>query len=203
MNATLVIMPGSPALVPQLAPRDTAGARLLKALRLVFEEELAGNSRSINLVGSRDQAWFTQHAGNLRAWGAPSVQVSDGNYLPEILQRVALGSFEQRVDGVRDRLEVIGLEAVTVLALDGPTGLTARAPSALIPGAQKIDGWCQSLLSGELEHVPSKEMLIDASLREPQLWLDLAALVSQAKSTQLIDTDDTHGVGRYVARWTF
>lgn len=203
VNATLIIMPGSPALVPELAPADAAGARLLASLRAVFEAELANDDRPIELVGSRDEAWFTKHAGNLRAWGAPSVQVSDGHYLPEILQRVALGGFESRVTHVRDRLGSVNDNTVTVLALDGPTGLTTRAPSALVPGASNIDAWCHSLLSGKPGEVPSTSTLIDASLREPQLWLDLSAVATEASTAQLLDSDDTHGVGRYVARWTF
>ncbi|ANE05346.1 hypothetical protein ccrud_08400 [Corynebacterium crudilactis] len=196
-------MPGSPALVPQLAPADTAGARLLGAVREVFAAELGNNEHAVELIGSQDAAWFTGHSGSLRAWGAPSVTVAAGYYLPEILQRFALGSFEQRVASVRDHLGELAADTLSVLALDGPTGLTVRAPSALVSGADAADAWCRSVLSGAPREIPTKQMLFDASLREPQLWLELAALVPAVKRAELIDIDDTHGVGRYVARWTF
>lgn len=201
MNATLIIMPGSPALVPHLAPADTVGAHLLAQVRHLLDQELQGNDRPIALVSSRAQDWFTAHTGSLRAWGAPEVQVSAGNYLAEIVQRFALGEYENRVISVRDRLEEINPEALTLLALDGPTGLTQRAPSALVPGALEADQWCRDVLAGTTSEIPTASSLIDASLREPQLWLDLASTSTRCAEAVLLESDLSFGVGRYVARW--
>ncbi|ALC06133.1 hypothetical protein CDES_08705 [Corynebacterium deserti GIMN1.010] len=201
VNATLIIMSGSPALIPEMAPADKAGARLLHATRRAVGECI--DARDVELVGSQSDQWYTAHTGSLKAWGAPEIEVSGGHHLAEIVQRYVLGSFESRVANTRGKLGEINPFALTLVSVDGPTGLTARAPSALVPGAQEMDAWCRTMLQGSPGQVPSKKSLIDASVREPDLWLELATLAPHVIDAELVDADDTHGVGRYLARWTF
>lgn len=201
MKATLIFMPSSPALVAELAPQDHAGQRLMATLKEVLSQELNAHNWPIELVGSRDQQWFSAHTGSLRAWGAPQVQVGAGNYLAEILQRYVLGDAQERVRNVGEGVASISPETLTLVALDGPTGLTPRAPSSLVPGAPAIHQWCQEVLRGSATP-RTAQALFDASLREPQLWLDLYELLPLVESAELLEVDESLGVGRYVARWT-
>ncbi|MFP7364656.1 hypothetical protein SFC07_02565 [Corynebacterium callunae] len=201
MKATLIIMPSSPALVAELAPQDHAGQRLVSTLKSVLTQELKAHNWPIELIGSRDPQWSTSHSGSLKAWGAPQVKVGAGNYLAEILQRYVLGEAQERVVSVAGEATSISAETLTLVALDGPTGLTPRAPSSLVPGAPAAHQWCQQLLQGKAEP-RTAQALFDASLRDPALWLDLYQLLPLVESSELLDVDDTLGVGRYVARWT-
>lgn len=202
MKTTLIIMPGSPALIGGLAPADTAGAQLLCQVRALFSEYLSGGETPVELVGSRADAWYTAHTGSLRAWGAPQVQVGGGNHLPELLQRYALGAFGHRVRAVGENLSSISPGVLTVVALDGSTGLTPRAPSSLLDGAAGVDQWCRALLSGSQPGTRAAGELIDAGVREPHLWLELLRLSERVRSAELVAADTSHGVGRYVAVWT-
>ncbi|WP_293951225.1 hypothetical protein [uncultured Corynebacterium sp.] len=202
MKTTLIIMPGSPALVGELAPADAVGATLLQQIRSLFGQYLAGNNLPVDLVGSRADAWHTAHPGSFRAWGAPQIQLSGGSHLPELIQRYALGDeLEPRVRAVGENLALISAGALTVVALDGSTGLTPRAPSSLVAGAADVDQWCRNLLAGEPDSM-SEEELAAGAVREPGLWLELAQLVRKVESAELIAADTSHGVGRYVAVWT-
>ena len=197
MSANLIVMPASPALVVELAPDDTAGARLLRSVRTLLT---AGDNRDIHLVGSRDPRWRTGVTGSFRAWGAPQVTVGAGHHLPELVQRYVLGGHADRITDTRGTLGTPDPAVLTVVAIDGSAGLTPRAPLALIDTADGADRWCRAVLSGE---EPAEEMdaasLRDAGVREPDRWLDLAALTPRQAS--LRDADTTHGVGRYVAGW--
>lgn len=202
MKTTLIIMPGSPALVGELAPADAVGATLLQQIRSLFGQYLAGNNLPVDLVGSRADAWYTAHPGSFRAWGAPQIQLGGGSHLPELIQRYALGDeFEPRVRAVGENLASISAGALTVVALDGSTGLTPRAPSSLVAGAADVDQWCRNLLAGEPDSMSAEELAAGA-VREPGLWLELAQLVGKVESAELIAADTSHGVGRYVAVWT-
>ena len=202
VKTTLIIMSGSPALVGELAPLDSAGAHLLEQVRILFNAHLDATDIPVDLVGSRAPGWHTAHTGSFRAWGAPQVQVGGGNHLPELVQRYALGRFADRVRGVRDNLASISADALTVVALDGSTGLTQRAPSSLVEGAAEADGWCRALLGGDRPVARTEQELVDAAVREPQLWLELAGLADRVETAELIAADTFHGVGRYVAVWT-
>lgn len=198
MNVNLVVMPGSPALVPELSPGDAAGTGLLRALRTLLIDAAAVHRR-IELVGSRDQAWYTALAGSLRAWGAPEVNVGMGHYLPELVQRYALGEAASQVTDVRGSLGQIDPGVLTLLALDGSAGLDPRAPLADLPAAPAVDQWCRAVLAGQRPAVKSAEELCAAGVIEPASWLELAAL--QPRSAELIQADTTLGVGRYLAGW--
>lgn len=204
MKATIIIMPGSPAMFPELAPGDQVGHALLAQVRALLEEELADETRYVELIGSRADSGYTGHRGSLRAWGAPDLRAGAGHHLPEILQRLALGPGESRVRGVRGEVASISAGVTSLIALDGPTGLTPRAPSALVAGAAAADTWCRTLLAGTAPAQLTGPELVDASLREPGLWLELAALAARTPpaSAELLAADTSLGVGRYVARWT-
>lgn len=200
----MLVMPGSPALVAPLAPRDEAARRLCALARRTARKY---EGLPVHLVGSRDPRWFTAHTGSFRAWGAPQVRVGGGNYLPELVMRYVLDAAE--VVEARDRLGHPREGVLTVVALDGSAGLTPRAPLSLLDGASWADQWCRDLLAGR--HRPGertgKEMgeeadagrLRAAGVIEPALWCELAALTP--RHACLVDADATAGVGRYVAEW--
>ena len=186
VRPNLWIVPGSPALA--LSPDDAASLRLLQATRA-----LAGTAdgRAIDIVCSLADQWHTAHTGSFAAWGGPQITVRGGNHLGELVARFALGDPEVRE--VRGDIGTPDPKAVTVVVLDGPAGLTPRAPLALVDGAPEYhQRLCRWLDGGEPE-------VVDKHLPEPALWHELAAL--QPHEARLIDHDDTLGVGRYVAEW--
>lgn len=192
VSTNLVVMPAGPALVRELAPRDTAGQRMVAQLRSLVD---ATGDRPVHLVGSRSPRWETGVEGSFRAWGAPQVQVGAGHHLPELVQRYMLGERATRVTEVRADLGQPDPEALTLVALDGSAGLTERAPLALLPQAAAADTWCRDLLAGrEVGELPP-----ESGILEPELWLELAALAP--RRAELVDSDIGHGVGRYVAAW--
>ena len=141
VSTNLVVMPAGPALVRELAPRDTAGQRMVAELRSLVD---ATGDRPVHLVGSRSPRWETGVEGSFRAWGAPQVQVGAGHHLPELVQRYMLGERATRVTEVRADLGQPDPEALTLVALDGSAGLTERAPLALLPQAAAADTWCRT-----------------------------------------------------------
>ncbi|MBF4546721.1 hypothetical protein IRY31_01305 [Corynebacterium afermentans subsp. lipophilum] len=187
MRPNFWIVPGSPALA--LSPSDEASQRLVKAVRT-----LAGTAdgRAIDIVCSLDDRWRTAHSGSFAAWGGPEITVRAGNHLGELVARFALGDPEVRQ--VRGVIGTPDPEAVTVVVLDGPAGLTQRAPLALVDGAQEY----HQRLCGWLDGGQPK--VVDKQLLEPALWHELAAL--RPREARLLDHDDTLGVGRYVAEWS-
>lgn len=201
MTVNLLMMPAGPALVTELAPGDTTGARLLAEVRKIISSTPAGTA--IELVGSRATRWQTAVAGSFQAWGAPQVSVGAGHYLPELVQRYALGARAQDIVSVRAELGQPNPDALTLVALDGSAGLTARAPLSLLDGAQESDAWCRSVLSAQgsatLTPPMDEKDLFKAGVLEPSLWLELTQLRPQ--SAELFAADTTLGVGRYVAGW--
>ena len=201
MTVNLVVMPAGPALVRELAPADSVGEQLLAEVRqLVSTARAAVPDQPIHLVGSRDARWATALTGSLAAWGAPQVRVGGGNHLPELVQRYALGTHVERVAQARGTLGTINPQALTIVAIDGSAGLTARAPLALLDDAPAADTWCRQVLTG---HPPQDgrdaSSLRGAGVLEPGLGLELAAL--RPRRARLIAADTTLGVGRYVAGW--
>ena len=194
MSHRLIIMPSSPALVPELAPADAAGRKLRRAL-----EQLLIGDTIIDLVGSRDQRWYTAHAGSFAAWGAPQVRVGGGHYLAELVPRSVLGP-HARVRETRDCLEPVAADATTVLAIDGSAGLTERAPLSLLETAADTDRWCRALLAGEEGAFRHADELLAGGIVEPDLWIQLHKLLTSSDwSCRLVAADTTLGVGRYVA----
>lgn len=186
------VVPGSPALVSELAPRDAAGGELVRTIR-----RLAGHdARPIHIVGSQDGRWRTEHTGSFRAWGAPQVTVGEGNYLAELVARYVLGDSAARVTESRSTIAPLDPEALTVVVVDGSAGLTQRAPLALVDGAPEVHEQMARFLAGAAQ-LP--EELAEHGVVEPALWHELAAL--DAANQQLIAHDAADGVGRFIATW--
>ncbi|KGF25090.1 hypothetical protein CJ203_07090 [Corynebacterium tuscaniense] len=188
----VLIIPGSPALVPELAPRDDAGRKLVSAIRALIEND----ARPIHIVGSRDSRWYTQHTGSFAAWGAPQVNVGRGNYVAELVARYCFGPAVARVTDSRGTLKPFDPEVLTIVVLDGSAGLTQRAPLALIEGAEATHEQMARFLDGKAT-LPKD--LAKHGVIEPALWEELAA--QPAKNEQLIVADASLGVGRFVATW--
>ena len=186
--SNLWIVPGSPALVAELSP-DPASRRLAGVVRQLAA---TAGERPIDIVCSLDERWRTAVTGSFQAWGAPNTCVRSGNHVAELVARYALGDPEVR--GVRGTIGEIDRDAVTVVVIDGPAGLTPRAPLALIDGAPELHERLKRWLGGGGPEVVDKQ-----SVLEPALWEELATV--RAERARLIDHDDTLGVGRYVAEW--
>lgn len=186
--SNLWIVPGSPALVAELSP-DPASRRLGGAVRQLAA---TAGERPIDIVCSLDDRWRTGITGSFQAWGAPNTRVRSGIYLGELVARYALGDPEVRA--VRGTIGELDRDAVTVVVVDGPAGLTQRAPLAFIDGAPELHERLKRWLGGGGPEVVDKQ-----SVLEPALWDELATV--RAQKARLIDHDDTLGVGRYVAEW--
>lgn len=194
VSINLVVMPAGPALVPDLAPADVVGRRIVAAVRSLVD---AAGARPIHLVGSRSPRWETGAAGSFRAWGAPQVEVGTGRHLPELVQRHVLGERADRIGSVRGELGVPDPAALTLVAVDGSAGLTPRAPLTLLERGPEADQWCRDLLTGN--GTTDSGFLEEAGVLEPELWRELATLSPQR--AELVEADTSHGVGRYVAAW--
>lgn len=188
----VIVVPGSPALVAELAPRDSAGRAMVRAIR----ELVARDDRPIHIVGSQDPRWRTELTGSLAAWGTPSVAVDGGNFLAELVARYCLGEAEVRVAVSRAALAPLDPEVLTVVVLDGSAGLTPRAPLALIDGAQQVHEQMADFLDGRGDLPGNLERY---GVIEPELWRQLADL--RPSGCELLAQDASIGVGRFVAAW--
>lgn len=197
----VVFIPGSPALIPELSPHDLPSRRLLDTAVELIAQLHQQQPRAIHVVSSQDKRWYTAHAGSFRAWGAPQVHLGQGNFLGELISRYILqaaGVPESDIVECRSEIGEIDANALTIVVLDGSAGLTARAPLALLETAAQADQWCQQVLRGQAEQVDAQK-LVDAGVIEPQLWLDVAH--HKPEKAELIDSDASLGVGRYIAAW--
>lgn len=192
-RASLLVVPGSPALVRELAPSDEPSQRLLKTVREACREL----PKTMEIVCSHDRKWETAQAGSFGAWGAPGVQVGGGHVLGELVARYCLPNVTVRAS--RDSLSPLDPSVLTVVVIDGPAGLTARAPLSLLPSAHHVHEQLQLLLAGKEHQQIGEGEMMKAGVVEPQLWRELQTL--QPESPMLLDTDDSLGVGRYVAYW--
>lgn len=203
VQANVLIVPGSPALVAELGVGDEASRRLSAAAREAGVRACGGvrasdagganpgGGRPVDIVCSLDERWRTEHTGSFRAWGAPQVTLRGGHYLGELVARYVLG--DPQVREVRGHIGAPDPQALTVIVLDGPAGLTDRAPLSLRQGDREAHERIIRWLGGGEKAGVAKHVL------EPALWEELARL--NPKEAALIDADDTLGVGRYVAEW--
>ena len=194
----LILMSGSPAQVPELAPAEEASRQLASLSARAVAEACARVGAPVELVTSRAERWYTGHSGSFRAWGAPQVKVSAGHHLPELVARHVLESAGVSIASARGRIGALNPEAVTVLVLDGSAGMTARAPLALLDGAAAAHEALLGLLDAQ-DLALDSGALAAAGVLEPELWLELAAL--RPESAQIIYQDTHLGVGRYLASW--
>lgn len=181
-TASILIVPGSPALIAELGRGDEASRELERAAR----GATAGDTRPVDIVCRMGPDTYTAHTGTFAAWGAPQVDVGGGNHLGELIVRYLLGPRKYRP--ARAHVAPLDPAALTVVVADGPAGLTARAPLALVPGAPAV----HEALRG---FVATGRGCVDKQM----LWEELALLdVTRAR---LLASDDTLGVGRYVGAW--
>ncbi|WIM66792.1 hypothetical protein QP027_06530 [Corynebacterium breve] len=190
-SPNLLVIPGSPALVRELSPGDVAGARLLSSARAIANAW--DPTRAVEAVGSSDIRWRTALTGSFHAWGA-DVRVGHGHDLAELLARYVVGN----VTSFRSTLLPLNPAALTVVVLDGPAGLTDRAPLALLDDAPSCHEELKAVLSGGAVELDEEE-LRHAGVIEPTLWLQLASL--SPRQAKLVASDESLGVGRYVAAW--
>ncbi len=200
-TSQLIIIPGSPAIIPGLGFGDAPSYELAQIIGQQLEK--AKHNSYADIVGSRCQQWHTQHTGSLRAWGQPSLNISMGNYLPELIAAYFLDAAGIEIAESRDRLEPVTPDHLTVVVIDGSAGLNAKAPLSLLPTADTLHQWCMELLSDpkKASRPLSAAELRDGGIIEPDLWLELSHLAPRVHQAQLLSSDTTLGVGRYIATW--
>ncbi|QYH19611.1 hypothetical protein JKI95_11515 [Corynebacterium aquatimens] len=196
-RAPVLLIPGSPALVAELSPAHAPSRRIAEAVR--HAAELARNmygASPVDIVcpcGERD---YASRTGTFAAWGAPQVDVGGGNYLGELLTRYLLG--ERTYRPARETLAPLDPGALTVVVVDGPAGLTPRAPLAFIESAPGIHEALKHFIETGRD-LPGAAALAQAGVDKHEPWEALAAL--NPVRAELVDADDTLGVGRYVGLW--
>ena len=119
-----------------------------------------------------------------------------GNHLSELVARHALTGILEVAD-CRAHIGEPDAGALTVVVVDGPAGLTGRAPLSLVEGAAEADAALRRFLAGG--GGVDVAALGAAGVIEPYLWGELAAL--RPVSARLVDADGSLGVGAYVAVW--
>ncbi|MHA2789168.1 hypothetical protein ACXZ66_08510 [Corynebacterium sp. S7] len=184
---SLIVIPGSPAVVTELAPADQVAAQVREHVSSLLDD------RPREVIGSSDSKWKTSLEGSFHAWGA-DVSVGHGTDLAELVARYLVGE----IASFRDSIGQVNPNALTVVVLDGPAGLTPRAPLSFIDAAPGVHEKLQQLLAGS-RVAPNSEELSQAGVVEPRLWLELAQL--KPARAELLLADDSLGVGRYVAAW--
>lgn len=196
-RASILLIPGSPALVDALAPDHEPSRRVLERIRGAARAEIQGTEvRAVDIVCPLESRDYTAHTGSFAAWGAPQVQLDAGNYLPELVARYAVDPLEVQVREVREHIGTPDPEVLTIVVVDGSAGLTARAPLALVPGAPELHAQLQDFVAGKAQ-LP--DTLASLGVFEPGLWVELAELKAQRR--ELCCADDSLGVGRYVGVW--
>lgn len=200
MASVVVVVPGSPAVVAQLAPADQPSRRLREAARRTIASYVARGYREIDVVIARREADRTGIVGSFAAWGAPQVTVGGGEFREELIARYLIGAHEDLIVHVGERLEPRD-GAITVVVADGPAGLGPRAPLAHIEEGEGYHQRCEQLLSGQPGIWEDDEAARSAGLLDPSPWRALAAWAPKVGFARLVESDSSLGVGRYVAAW--
>ncbi|MDU0477888.1 hypothetical protein QVA66_01390 [Staphylococcus chromogenes] len=200
MNAfpRVLIVPSSPALVSELAPADQSSRQLKQAA--VAQLRTLGDYPHLRLavLGQRTDHTRTQRTGSFAAWGAPSISGLQGEYLCDLL-----ASYLLRCAGINLSCAPVNSmdhnADVLIVVVDGPAGLSDRAPLALIPSAGERMQWCRSVLLGQTS-VPASEAELQADgLIQPEIWQQLHGVTPNRP--RILTESMEHGVGRIVARW--
>lgn len=225
MRHRLLLIPGAPLLVPELAGADPAAARLRAACVAAARAVLADGPRPL-IVRRPDDRFATARTGSFRAWGA-DVDVAGGNHLPELVARWVIGAAGRGpgdADAVAQMPDPFDFEGVSVggeprpivVVAEGPAALTARAPLTLLDGAQGIDDICAAIAAGDGAalaegHDPFGDVgpsaCAEVGLGTVGVWQDLAAFGAQLRldatdfTAEARYRDATHGVGYHVAEW--
>ncbi len=162
-----------------------------------------GSERSVRILCSHDSDYQTNITGSFAAWGAPDVTVSGGNYLPELIARFFLESAGFTVPETAASDTAALSPGLIVAVVDGSAGLTARAPLSLLDHAPEIHQWCEQFLGNPKKYCGQydRARMVQAGVLDPRIWSELTRLVPHVTKAELVASDFSLGVGRYVARW--
>lgn len=208
MKEDLLIIPGTPVLVPELSVGDPDAEELRAVVLSELSVVLDRATVPPKIVRLEQPGQDTAIEGSFRAWGA-DVSVGVGHYLPELVARWALNEFG--VSGhqilATDRIPQTG---PVIVVTDGPAALSAAAPLTLMPEAVTLDDACRAIAGGTA--VREAAAVIRAGdteacgLYSADLWLQLADrsqdLGADALHTRAYDAAP-YGVGYHVARWSW
>ncbi|QDZ42766.1 hypothetical protein [Corynebacterium sp. sy039] len=209
----LLIIPSSPALIRELAPAHQPSRQLQEKITETIHELCSAYVEHIELVFPKNNSDYTKLTGSFQAWGASSVNVAAGNYLPELVARYLIGvTYQHRICTVTEHLsyESYGKaqNVLTIVLADGSAGLNAQAPLSDVAGSWQAHQLCQEICSGKLPPYATNMENLSAWLStrgvvEPQPWVELATFLQSGKVTQasVLAVDDSLGVGRYCALW--
>lgn len=198
MLSTIIVIPGSLTLIPELGGGDSAAAQLRADIASALVQGGLSVHHAVTVVGSQDKRWRTGLVGSFRAWGA-DVTVSGGHWAAELVARYFLDAAAVPVEGGVAKLGEVTTDAA-VLVADGSAGMTPRAPLGLVPEAEQADAALQRLLLAGTP-LPGETWLHARGVIEPGMWVELAAQPGKWKR-QLLAAEHSTGVGRYIAVWT-
>ncbi len=212
----LVVVSGSPAQIPALAPNHAPSTALAHHAIEALADALRRQPRGIAVVSQRSQRWYTAHRGSFRAWGAPDVVVAKGHHLGDL---VAMYLLEQAVLAAKIPPAAVDIEEVefldhipqpsgglTVVVADGSAGLTPKAPLSLLQNAAPTQDWCEALLGAQMPAPMTQQDLTQGGVIEADMWLELYRFgtgpAGAGLKRSLIHRDHSLGVGRCVALWS-
>ncbi|WP_018023850.1 hypothetical protein [Corynebacterium ulceribovis] len=208
MDAKLLIVPGAPLLVRDLAGDDPAAASLHADVVAAVREFAAGEP--VDVVIADDERWHTEHEGSFKAWGA-DLTVGYGKTLPELVAR-----YLAREAGTTVGLVLTGLPDMAeypnkvLVVAEGTAALTERAPMAFQQRAVDIESYLEAIAGGDVStsHRGAADLAsVGQDNWEPvglftgPLWMDLAA--QRPADKQLLVHNTEFGVGYFVARWSW
>ncbi|AEX44450.1 hypothetical protein CDHC01_1389 [Corynebacterium diphtheriae HC01] len=207
----ILLVPSGPVVITELSPFEPISQLIRTAVDDILHEL---NPKTIRIIFSLRDAEYTAHTGSFRAWGGRKTAVSAGNYLPELVVRFLIGRYLEHNSNV-EVLTGSGLRdakpnELIVYAVDGPAALTQRAPLGFNPKAAEFHDAIVNCLSQASNNdtveptwlqsatkTTSKDDLLRAGVVNPSQWLELFQY--SYSSVQLLLSDSTLGVGRYVA----
>lgn len=200
----LIVLPCSPALVPELAPGDVVSAEMravaVGLLQRVGKSPVGG----VSVVCSRTHQWRTSHPGSLSAWGGTMVGLGEAEYLCDllavyVLQNAGLsGSLTVRTASTLQDAATQHSDLIIYFA-DGPVGLGERAPRYNVPTAPARFDWCLAILRGVRVPAATREQLLDDAILEPDVWQTLQRC--SVNSGSVLWHSGEQGIGRIVACW--
>lgn len=209
VNEDLLIIPGTPVLVPELSAADPDAEQLRAVVLAELAELLDGyDARTVRpvIVRQARQGQATGIEGSFRAWGA-DVQVGAGHHLPELLARWCLSELGVPVNQIIATDRVPESAGPVIVVAEGPAALTPAAPLTLLPEAQSLDDACLDIADGravrEAAAVIRDGDTETCGLYTADLWLQLAEFAAARDLTcTSVYRSAPYGVGYHVARWS-
>ena len=208
MNAKLLIVPGAPLLVADLAGSDADAADLREQTIAVVRDFAAGDV--VDVVIQDDERWHTEHEGSFKAWGS-DLTVGYGKTLPELVARYLVRAGGSEVGEVHTDLpDVAEHDRKLLVVAEGTAALTDRAPMSFDQTAVDFEQCLTAIAGGSVadSHRGAAD-LASAGVEEWEavglftgpLWMQLAAELPAAKELLLHHTG--FGVGYFIARWSW